>query len=84
MSLKPGPAGWDSLQNDYEVNNGVKALCEKRENLFYVDVATGMLNSNGVPDPNDYQKDGVHLTYRADIKWAALLRPTLIKVYNLK
>jgi lysophospholipase L1-like esterase len=84
MSLKPGPAGWDSRQADYEVNNGVKALCEKRENLFYVDIARGMLNDKGLPDPNDYQKDGVHLTYRADIKWAALLRPTLIKVYNLK
>jgi lysophospholipase L1-like esterase len=84
MSLKPGPAGWNSRQREYEVNNRVKALCEKLENLFYVDVATGMLNSQGVPDPNDYQKDGVHLTYGADIKWAALLRPTLIKVYNLK
>ncbi len=84
MSLKPGPASWDSRQLCYEVNNSVKELSEKRENLFCVDVATGMLNDKGLPDPNDYQKDGVHLTYRADIKWAALLRPTLIKVYNLK
>lgn len=84
MSLKPGPAAWDSRQAYYEVNNRVKALSEKCENLFYVDVATGMLNEKGLPDPNDYQKDGVHLTYRADIRWAALLRPTLIKVYNLK
>jgi lysophospholipase L1-like esterase len=84
MSLKPGPAGWDSRQLDYEVNNRVKSLCEKQENLFYVDVATGMLNSKGLPDPNDYQKDGVHLTYGADIKWAALLKPTLRKIYNLK
>jgi lysophospholipase L1-like esterase len=84
MSLKPGPASWDSRQLSYEVNNRVKTLSEIRENLFYVDVATGMLNKKGLPDPNDYQKDGVHLTYGADIKWAALLRPTLIKVYNLK
>ena len=84
MSLKPGPASWSTRQLCYEVNNRVKTLCEKQENLFYVDVATGMLNSKGLPDPNDYQKDGVHLTYRADIKWAALLRPTLRKIYNLK
>ena len=84
MSLKPGPSSWNSRQLEYEVNDRVKAFCEKHENLFYVDVATGMLNPKGVPDPNDYQKDGVHLTYRADIKWAQLLRPTLRKVYNLK
>jgi lysophospholipase L1-like esterase len=84
MSLKPGPASWNSRQLSYEVNNRVKALSEKRDNLFYVDVATGMLNEKGLPDPNDYQKDGVHLTYGADIKWAALLRPTLRKIYNLK
>lgn len=84
MSLKPGPDAWNSRQLEYEVNSRVKALCEKQENLFYVDVATGMLNSKGVPDPNDYQKDGVHLTYKADRKWAELLRPTLRKVYNLK
>lgn len=82
MSLKPGPA--NSRKLDDEVNNNVKTFCEKQENLFYVDVTTGMLNSKGLPDPNDYQKDGVHLTYRADIKWAALLRPTLRKIYNLK
>ena len=84
MSLKPGPSSWNSRQLEYEVNDRVKALSQKLENLFYVDVATGMLNSKGLPDPNDYQKDGVHLTYRADVKWAALLRPTLTKVYNLK
>ena len=84
MSLKPGPAAWNSRQVYYEINSKVKSLCEKQENLFYVDVTTGMLNSKGLPDPNDYQKDGVHLTYGADIKWAALLRPTLIKIYNLK
>lgn len=82
MSLKPGPA--NSRKLDDEVNNKVKTFCEKQENLFYVDVTTGMLNSKRLPDPNDYQKDGVHLTYRADIKWAALLRPTLRKIYNLK
>jgi lysophospholipase L1-like esterase len=84
MSLTPGPSAWGSRQLLYEVNGKAKELSEKHENLFYADVATGMLNSKGVPDPNDYQEDGVHLTYKADIKWAALLRPTLKKVYNLK
>jgi len=84
MSLMPGPAAWDSRQLLYEVNSRVKALSEKQEYLFYADVAAGMLNSKGVPDPNDYQDDGVHLTYKADRKWANLLRPTLRRIYNLK
>lgn len=84
MSIKPGPSGWSQRHLPDKVNSMIKTLSAKKRNLFYADVVTGMLNSKGVPDPKDYQNDGVHLTYRSDKKWAALLKPTLRKVYNLK
>lgn len=81
MSLTPGPSAWDSRERLYTVNRMVKELAEKQTNLVYADVSTGMLNSKGIPNPKDYQDDGVHLTYQADRKWAALLRPILRKTY---
>ncbi len=84
LSVKPGPAHWDSqpLQVIREFNAMVEECSRKEETFYYLDAATGMLNNQGKPDPRDYQSDGVHLTYEADKKWAALLKPKLLEIYN--
>ena len=59
FSIKPSLARmslWASMQ---AVNQSFKSLAEGNDRVFYVDVATAMLNDNGRPDPDlfiDYEK----------------------------
>ena len=84
MSVKPGPAHWDqqTLQIINVFNSMIKEYSQKEEKLYYLDASTGMLNEQGKPNPEEYQDDGIHLNYEGNKKWANLLRPKFIEIYN--
>ena len=84
MSVKAGPVyqNQQTLQVLHVFNLMIEKYSQKEEKLYYLDASTGMLNEQGKPDPKDYQDDGVHLTYEGDKKWADLLKPKLIEIYN--
>lgn len=79
MSIKPGPAIWEHSTVCNKTNSLIKEYCDKKNHLFYADVATGMLDKNGKPDKEYYLKDGIHLNSQGGVRWAELLRPTLDK-----
>lgn len=69
ISAKPSPKRWD-LQMSYNAFNGmVKTFCEKSEKLTYIDVVNPMLNERGLPNPELYRSDSLHMTAKGYQIW---------------
>ncbi len=79
ISAKPSPSRWD-LKNKYEkLNARIKKLASKNEDLTYIDVYTNMLNENGLPEPELFLEDSLHMTEKGYEIWKEQIRPFIEK-----
>src|SRR5690606_9065773 len=77
VSLKPSPARWKFQPLFTETNALIAALCAQDEHLFFVDVVTAMLNSKGLPRPELFARDRLHLSPTGYQLWTDLVAPKL-------
>ncbi len=69
IAAKPSPSRWH-LQNNYDNFNGkMKSFCEKNENLTYIDIVNPMLDNRGLPNPELYLSDSLHMTPKGYAIW---------------
>ena len=62
ISVKPSITRESLWAEMVEVNQGIQTISKSKENVFYVDVATPMLNSDGSRNPDLYVSDGLHMS----------------------
>ena len=62
ISVKPSIARESLWAEMVEVNQGIQAISKSKEKVFYIDVATPMLNSDGSRNPDLYVSDGLHMS----------------------
>ena len=62
ISVKPSIARESLWAEMVEVNQGIQAISKSKENVFYIDVATPMLSSDGTRNPDLYVSDGLHMS----------------------
>ena len=62
IAVKPSPARWELFDVQSRANAMVRDLCGKDERLGYVDIVAPMLDKDGLPRPELYVKDRLHLT----------------------
>ncbi len=77
ISVKPSIARWKKFDVQQQANALVKAFCEKGSGLVYVDVVPVMLGSDGMPIPELFQKDGLHMTPKGYELWTAVVNKAL-------
>ena len=77
MSIKPSPARWNVVGPVRQTNELIRAWAAERTNTAFVDVFLAMLGADGMPRPELYIADGLHLTPVAYVLWTELLRPHL-------
>jgi lysophospholipase L1-like esterase len=77
LSIKPSPQRWKLVDKARAVNADLRALAENDSRVKYVDVFTPMLGVDGMPRPDLYVSDGLHLTPAAYQIWREILRPYL-------
>jgi lysophospholipase L1-like esterase len=74
ISAKPSPRRWD-LKDKYEkLNAKFEKLASENEDLTYIDVYTDMLNENGVPEPELFLEDSLHMTEKGYLIWKEQIR----------
>ena len=79
ISVKPSIAR-ESFWGDMErVNRGMRKLAEQRNNVFYIDIATPMLNPDGSRNPDLYVSDGLHLSQAGYDVWRQVVVPFVMK-----
>ncbi|GAA5523012.1 GDSL-type esterase/lipase family protein [Aliifodinibius salicampi] len=82
VPIKPSSSRWDYWPAMKEVNQQVKAYNEKREYLYYVDLATPLLGEDGTPDDSLFVEDQLHLNEEGYAVWNQVMAPELEALFT--
>ena len=80
FSIKPSLARMSLWVSMRAVNQSFKSLAEGNDRVFYVDVATAMLNDNGRLDPDLFVDDGLHLSAAGYDVWQQVVREVVVPI----
>ncbi|MCS5490265.1 GDSL-type esterase/lipase family protein [Algoriphagus limi] len=61
ISAKPSPSRWDKKENYLKLNEEMKAFCEKKEGVEFVDVWDIMIDEKGEPISSIFIEDQLHM-----------------------
>lgn len=81
LAIKPSPRFAVRLEEQQEVNRQLRAYCAVTPGLYFVDVASPLLDGQGHPRPELY-RDDLHLNAAGYAVWRAQLRPVLLALPN--
>jgi len=82
IPIKPSSSRWDFWDKMKETNQRIKAYNQRNAHLYYVDLATPLLGSDGSPDDSIFRDDHLHLNARGYAIWNRILRPKLKELYE--
>ena len=77
LCIKPCPQRWSLVEEQKAVNADLRKLADGDPLVDYVDVFTPMLGKDGLPPPDFYVEDGLHLSPAAYRLWRKILEPYL-------
>lgn len=81
IPIKPSVSRWNYWEKMNRVNMRIKKYNDEDKGLYYIDLASPLLDSSGKPDAGLFISDGLHLNKKGYEVWQKLLRPLLKKVY---
>lgn len=81
LPIKPSSSRWNLWEKMNEVNEMIYSYNDKNDQLFYVDLAQPLLNSDGKPDNSLFLKDQLHLNEQGYKAWNEVLGPELEELY---
>ncbi|TFV94599.1 G-D-S-L family lipolytic protein [Algoriphagus kandeliae] len=61
ISAKPSPSRWDKKENYLKLNKAMKAYCEEKDGVEFVNVWDIMLGENGEPISTIFIEDRLHM-----------------------
>jgi lysophospholipase L1-like esterase len=67
---------WPAMK---EANNLIAADCAKDTRMTFVDVASPMLSADGMPNPELFVKDQLHMNRAGYVIWRDTLKPILLR-----
>ena len=77
ISIKPCPSRAKFIPKVLEANSLIQAYTKEGKDLFYVDVATPMLDSQGKARPELFGKDMLHMNRAGYEIWVKIIAPLL-------
>lgn len=77
IGIKPSPSRWDIRHLGQKANALIAAACAKDPRLRFVDVWPQMLNVQGEPRPELFEKDMLHLSPAGYAVWTPLVAAAL-------
>jgi lysophospholipase L1-like esterase len=76
ISIKPSKIRWEKWPIMVDANRMVRDFAAKHPNLDYADLATALLDGDGMPK-DVYEDDGLHLNEEGYLHWQEALAPFL-------
>ncbi len=83
ISMKPSVARWALWEKYVEGNNLIHDYINTKEDRYYLDCSTVMLNEEGEPDPSIFIEDKLHMNAKGYEAWTTLVKPVVGKLYVL-
>lgn len=80
LAVKPSILRWNVWPLAQEVSAGYSEIADDDPLVYYVDVATPLLNADGNLRPELYVDDGLHLNELGNSIWGASIRDALMPV----
>ena len=77
VSIKPSLRRWHLIEVARKANDLIRKACAESDLLEYVDAATPLLGADGLPRPDLFVEDGLHLNDAGYRIWATVLEPYL-------
>lgn len=77
VSLKPSKARWEQFAAQSWINDRIRELAERRDDLEFIDVAAPMLEDGRPKDI--FVEDDLHMTAEGYAIWTAAVKPVLEK-----
>lgn len=77
FSIKPSPSRWKRWAQAQQANQQIEAYCKSHDRVQFVDAGSALLGRDGLPRPELFQKDGLHLSAQGYEVWAKLVAPLL-------
>ncbi|MEJ2543076.1 MAG: GDSL-type esterase/lipase family protein [Calditrichaceae bacterium] len=82
ISVKPSGSRWKYWDSMDTLNKKIEKYNQEFENLYYVDLSTPLLNSNGKPDNDLFLSDQLHLNEKGYKIWNSILSENLKSLFN--
>ena len=79
VAIKPSLARYALFAEQKKANARVRAFCVREKGLTFVDVVPVMLGADGLPIPELFVKDGLHMTPKGYELWTAEVAKALAK-----
>lgn len=79
VSIKPSPSRVHLLQKVKTANELIKVFLQKHPKTAYIDVFSAMLDQQGVPKPDLFIDDKLHMNQKGYAIWVEIIEPFLIK-----
>lgn len=77
ISVAPNPARWSQIEAVRAVNRGIAAWMSADPRLTFIDVFTHMLGADGLPRPEIFVDDRLHMNEKGYAIWREVVRPFL-------
>lgn len=77
VTIKPSGRRWELWPEMNEANDLIRTFCEKDDRLFFADLGTPLLDSEGKPDDGFFLADRLHLNAKGYAAWNKALAPIL-------
>jgi lysophospholipase L1-like esterase len=77
LAIKPSPSRWSREGQMVAVNRAIADWIAMQKNMVFIDVHTPMLGSDGLPRPELYKDDRLHMTPTGYRLWAEIVTPYL-------
>jgi lysophospholipase L1-like esterase len=77
ISIAPNPARWSEVTTVRAANRAVQEFVETDSRLAFIDVFTHMLAPDGLPKPDIYAEDRLHMNEHGYAIWTEVIRPFL-------
>lgn len=73
LAVKPSPLRRSLLNTQRQLNTGLQRLANASDQVYFVDTFTPLLDSSGLPSPDYFQSDRLHLNPRGYSVWQKVI-----------
>jgi len=77
LAIKPSPSRIEQLPLQQEANRMIRDWIATQQRIDFIDVATPMLDASGVPRPELFREDRLHMTAEGYAIWRDAVAPYL-------
>jgi len=77
LAIKPSPSRARFQATDEKANQLIKSYAETQPKLFFIDVATPVLQPNGKPDPKFFKPDMLHMNRSGYEAWIPIIKKAI-------